>query len=224
MKTLAGNCAYPRVSPFDATVAILFCSGVLAAAYHLYDVAFPNRFVGDMYGYEVLSRMLVQTLAAGAMLAGGVLWIAGRKEQSRGLRLWGGMIVAIPALLLIVMGVDVSRSRHWAEIRKEYPKKTIEELMRIAREEKEISALDAIAMKRDARSADALREILLDESVAVRLRIVAAQNIGQLGGRKAQTALEEAQRQRLDQHLRQAVDYALETVKTGLDRPADKTP
>jgi HEAT repeat protein len=129
-------------------------------------------------------------------------------------------MIAIASLVLTVVAVEVGRARQKAEIRKEYPQRSVEELIRIARKDKDVSALDAIMMKRDPQSIPALCQILRDPEESVKLRMVAAQILGQLGGKEAREALEEVGRQDVHQYLREAIDYALEALNRRQERPA----
>jgi uncharacterized membrane protein len=204
----------------DVTAAIFFCGGILAASYNLYDLKLPNRFVGDMYGFEVMFRLFILTVALVPMVVGGITWTFGWTRKSRALRFWGAVMIAIASLVLTVVAVEVGRARQKAEIRKEYPQRSVEELIRIARKDKDVSALDAIMMKRDPQSIPALCQILRDPEESVKLRMVAAQILGQLGGKEAREALEEVGRQDVHQYLREAIDYALEALNRRQERPA----
>lgn len=194
--------------------------GLLATAYNLYDLKYPSHFVGDMYGYEVLFRLAVLAVTAGPMLIAAILLLVGRRMRNRAVGRVGGLVITIASIILVVLAVNIAHGRHLDDIRKGYPKKSIEELVRIAREEKDIAAIDAIMMKRDPGAVPALREILLDASELAQLRYAAAHALGNIGGDEAREALEKGLEESNNTYLTETIGHALDNLKrASLSKP-----
>ena len=190
---------------------------LLSVGYCLYDLAYPGHFVGDMYGLEVLMRLLMLAGPAVALLvSGAVLHFAGNK-RSRFRRAGAGAVLVISALLLAVLAGDVARDRRHDAIRRRYPLAGTEELLRIARERENdlaVAAIDELLVRRDPAAIPGLCAMLLDETESVALRGCAAHALGEIGGEKAKAALEKVRAGHPHETLKTAVDYALEVRMT----------
>jgi hypothetical protein len=184
---------------------LCFMAGILAALYYLYDLGYPNRFVGDMYGMEVLFRLYVLSFAAGPLLLGGVLLVVGRWKGMRRLLILGTAVVIVSSVIMTAMAVGVVRSRHLNDVRKNYPEKSVEELLFIARDQKDQHAIDALMIKADPAAVPGLALILLSETEPGNLRHAAAQALARIGGDDARTALERARDSSRDNHFREFV-------------------
>jgi hypothetical protein len=196
-------------------IAVLcFAAGFLAALFFIYDLKYPNRFVGDMYGMEVLFRLAILCSAAGLMLLGGVLLIAAWSRRDRRLQILGTVIVIASSLMLNALAVAVVHSRHLNEKRKSYPKKSVDELLAIVREEKDQHAVDALMIRADPAAVPGLALILLNENERRNLRYCAAQALARIGGDNARTALDKARNSSGDAYFKEFLDRMIEEAKS----------
>jgi len=109
--------------------ALFFALGAAASIYYLYDLVYPNRFVGDKYGLEVMFRLLPLCFFAGAMVLAGVVSSCGWWKSRRHIRIVATAIIFVSSIILAVMAVDVGQDRLLNEARKKYPEKSVEELL-----------------------------------------------------------------------------------------------
>jgi hypothetical protein len=184
----------------------------VALLYQFYDMACPNTFVGDMYGLIVLMRLAVTAPLAVVLLAGGVLAVVGRTRPRRGLGIAGSVVVLAAAVPILAMAGHTAWERHRNAVRATYPGRSVQELLRLASEEGDAFAVDALGAKGDPAAVPGLRSLLLDDSAPPNVRMGAAQALANLGGPAAREALGEAARRVADPHVRRAVGYALESL------------
>ncbi|HUT28954.1 MAG TPA: HEAT repeat domain-containing protein [Sedimentisphaerales bacterium] len=192
--------------------------GLLSLGYHVFDLAFPNTFVGDMYGLEVMARLFHIIVASIAILLGVGLLTVSRKKQIEPLGAFGKALILISCLAYVVMGVSTAYSRWQWRIRDSYPRRSVEELLSLAREKKDQFAIDALLIKKDRAAVPGLSELLLDEHQEGWLRGCAAHALGEIGGQQAREALEEVLARHPEEHLKMAVEYALQT-RMGIAKP-----
>ena len=196
----------------NAFAIALVALSLLGICYYLYDLIHPDHFVGDMYGMEVLFRVGLLFFPVIALVVGGLMVAFSRRRHGALLRTLGfGLLLAGTACVL-AMSLSVVQSRRLDEIRKSYPAKSVGELIHLARESKDMAALDALIVKRDLTAVPPLGEILDDPNEETRMRHVAAHALGQLGGGEARAALEKAQSRVSDADLKRAIEFALEAV------------
>lgn len=188
----------------------LLVIGGLSTGLCLFDLIAPGHFVGDMYGVEVMFRLLMLAMAVGALCMGGILLRLGKRKQSE-VMCWVALIVLVlPTLVLMGMAGLVLVDRRNDAVRRLYPSADTAELLRVAREEKDRAAIDTLLVRRDPAAVRGLCEILLDAHEDLGLRCGAAHALGELGGPEARAALEQARGGCADESLRIAIDYALE--------------
>ena len=195
--------------------AFLFLAlGILASAYYIYDLRYPNHFVGDMYGLEVLARLTWLCSAAGPMFLGALLlFLDWRKKTRRWPKLGMGLVI-IPSLILVAMAVDVVQSRRLDEVRKGYPEKSIAELLAIAREQKDQHALYPLITKPDPAAVPGLAQILLDENEHGPLRYLAAEALGRIGNEDAREALVKARDSATNKYFKESIERAIEGARS----------
>jgi len=200
-----------------------FMAGFISLACCIYDLVWPGHFVGDMYGLEVICRLIVLVPAGSVMLLGLAVAERGWSKRSRVARVAGSVLVVLSVIGLGSMAAGVVVSRHQDAVRAGYPSLSTAELLRIAREEKDQFAIDALLVKKDPAAVPGLREILLDESEHGNLRHCAAHALGEIGTDEARVALEQARRDIHDPNLRIAIDDAPQT-RMGMDITAVESP
>ncbi len=172
--------------------AVLAAAGPPAAFYYAFDLRYPNHFVGDMYGLEVMARSVMLLIACLCLAVGLLMTVIGWKK-GEGKLLNAGLILAdLCSAVLMVLALNVYHSRAIDDRRKTYPHKHTDELIRIAAEEKDQFAMYEILARQDASAVPALIALLLDENQDVRIRLESAHALGQLGGPEARAALEKA--------------------------------
>ena len=203
-----------RIRVWTWVAALFTVPGILACIYFLYDLRFPNRFVGDMYGLEVICRLTLLCAAAAPMVLGAVLLSVGWRRNSARLHRLGAGIMIASSLLLMFLSVDVALSRRQNEIRKGYPQKSTEELLAIARDQKDQHALDALMAKADPAAVPGLALILLDKSQPGNLRFVAAQALARIGGKDARAALEKARDNIDDAQFKEYLEVIIQQIKS----------
>ena len=86
---------------------LFFALGILASLYYIYDLMYPNHFVGDMYGLEMIVRLSWLCGAAGPMFLGGVLLFLDWRKKLHRWRVLGTALVIVSSVILVVMTVDV---------------------------------------------------------------------------------------------------------------------
>jgi len=204
-------------------VRACFVVGLISMGYCLYDLVWPGHFVGDMYGLEVMVRLVLLVPAGGILLLGMAVAESGRFMGPKVARLAGSLLVILSAMVLVAMSANVVVSRHQDAVRAAYPSLSTAELFRIAREEKDQFAIDALLVRKDPAAVPGLRNILLDENEYGNLRVSAAHALGEIGTDEARAALEAARKGVHDEYLRIAIDYALQT-RMGDGRSCSATP
>lgn len=187
--------------------------GTFAVLYYGYDLKYPHHFVGDMYGIEVLFRLSVLCLTAGSMLLGGVILAVGRRKKIRRLIRVGTLVVAASSFVLVAMAGGVSHSRYMDEVRKTYSEKSVEDLLAIAKGQKDRHALDQLMIRADPRAVPGLVSILVDETQPGNLRYVSAEALGRIGGDEARSALEQARDSSMDEHLKQSLNRMIQDMR-----------
>jgi|GEM_PF-1308148 len=186
--------------------------GIIALLYNFYDLKYPNHFVGDMYGLEVMFRLAVLSGVAVPMLIGGVLiFVGGRKKVKRSLTV-GTAVTTVSSAILIAMAIGVAHSRYMDEVRKSYPSKSIEELLAIAREQKDQQAIDQIMTRSDPAAMPGLASIVMDEQEPGYLRYVAAEALARIGSDDARTVLENARDSCADAWFKEILNRLVEDM------------
>lgn len=183
--------------------------GVASLAYSLYDLARPAHFVGDMYGLEVIVRLIwLLPFVVGLVVTTAV--VACRRRRGAG---WvAGVATVLLAGGLLVQALGVAKTRRQDAVRSTYPGLSTAELLRVARGQGDAYAVYELAGRQDPNAALALQQILVDESVDPSLRICAAQALANGRATDARALLEDAQTQVRDGQVRQAVVDALQRV------------
>ncbi|MBI4965726.1 MAG: HEAT repeat domain-containing protein [Desulfomonile tiedjei] len=193
---------------------LFFGLGTAACFYCVYDLRYPNRFVGDMYNMEAMSRLLLLCFFGGLTLVGGAVSCVGWWKRRKRLQRVGTAITVVSSVVLITMAVDIGQSRHMNEVRRGYPEKSVEELLAIAREQEDQHAIDALMTKADPAAVPGLAMILLDDSAPGNLRYASAQALARIGGEDALKALEQAKGSSRDEHFREFLSHLLEQVRS----------
>ena len=111
---------------------MLVLIGLLSALYCFFDLRYPNHFVGDMYGLEVMFRVSILVMVFSSLFIGLLMIMIGRKKKSNKLTKSGLFLAGICSVVLILLSINVYSSRHKDDIRKTYPQKSTDELIRIA--------------------------------------------------------------------------------------------
>ena len=190
-------------------IGFLF-TGVISISFYLYDIIFPNHFVGDMYGLEVIYRLFLIVIPA-IMFFVGLFLVLRSLIKSRSIGLVSSILVIVSSILLLSLSGHTLYSRIQWRIRETYPSRSVAELLRIAREEKDQFAMDALLIKKDPSAVPGLSQILLDENEVMPLRVGAAHALGEIGGEDAKNVLEKVKARNPPEMLRIAVEYSLET-------------
>lgn len=193
------------------TAAFLFIA-LCSIGYIVFDLKYPNHFVGDMYGMELMFRGGILAAAAMPMIIGVILILVRWKKQGGVLLTTGIILVIISTSILFTMSVQVWKSRKIDEIRKTYPLKSTDELFTLVLEQKDVHAMLAIAGKKDPAAIPRLREILLDEHQVLVIRTLAAHALGQTGGELVMSILDEALGQSRDVYLTKAIQHARDSI------------
>ena len=192
-------------------------AAMLAVAYQLYDMAVPSTFVGDMYGLIVLMRLAALAPPLVMLLVGGVLAVVGWSRRRRGFCIAGSVVVFIAAAVLLAMAGQTAWERHRNAVRATYPERSVKDLLRLAIEEHDQFAVDALGTKGDPAAVPGLRAMLLDPKQRTNLRTCAVQALANIGGPAARQVLEEARDRVSEPHVQRAVGYALEDVEAAGD-------
>lgn len=88
-----------------------FVAGLCALGCYLYDLVFPGHFVGDMYGLEVMMRLvIVAGPTAGLFIGGSLLYVIGDRER-KWPRAGAGALLVASAIGLVLLAYGVGRSR-----------------------------------------------------------------------------------------------------------------
>jgi hypothetical protein len=193
---------------------LFFALGILASLYYIYDLMYPNHFVGDMYGLEMIVRLSWLCGAAGPMFLGGVLLFLDWRKKLHRWRVLGTALVIVSSVILVVMTVDVVQSRRLDEIRKGYPAMSIAELLAIAREQKDQHALYPLITKPDPQAVPGLTQILFDENEQRNLRYSAAEALGRIGNEDAQKALVMARDSSPDKYFKEYIGRIIENDRS----------
>jgi hypothetical protein len=197
---------------------ILLIIGLSSVLYYIYDLIYPNHFVADMYGMEVLFRVSILIMIAVPMLLGILLIAVGLNKRQSNLIKTGTVVASICFLVLIVLSTNVYFSRRADEIRKTYPHKSTDELIKIALNKNDQYAIYEIISRKDSSAVPALCQILLDENQNEKLRIESAHALGQIGGDIARDALEKAlTRSKKNSFLTDTIKYAIEAIDRNND-------
>jgi len=192
------------------SAAVLGPAGFLSSLYYAFDLAYPNHFVGDMYGLEVLFRGAVLALVLAAWIGGLSMMAIGRKRGER----WtvtGILLIDIASGILIWMAIGVHSGRQQDAFRKTYPQKSTDALITIALDRQDPFALYEITARKDQAAVPKLSEILLDKTQNERLRLESAHALGQIGGTQARAALEKAMT------MPGGNPYLTETIRRGME-------
>lgn len=193
----------------------LIAAGLLAAVYYGYDIMYPNHFVGDMYGLEVMYRVAVLVMIAVPAAIGLLLAVIGRMKKQNKLARIGHILISAASVVLIFLSVNVYYSRHKDDIRKTYSLKSTDELISIALNEKDQFAIYEIIARNDTSAITALCLILLDTNQDDRLRLEAAHALGQLGGDSSRVALEKASiMPTANTFLTETIKYSIENLNS----------
>lgn len=191
---------------------VLTAIALVSILYYFYDLKYPNHFVGDMYGIEVVSRVYILLMIILLLLIGMILIVIGRNKKNTIIAKTGIIISISFSLILLLMSINVYFSRQKDEIRKTYTNKSTDELIKIVLKEKDQYALYPIIERKDSAAVPALCELLLDENQNVNLRIISAGALGQIGGDMARNALDKAITQSKNSYLLDAIRFAKETI------------
>jgi len=198
---------------------VLVMTGLLSILYYIYDLIYPNHFVADMYGLEVMFRVSIVVIISLPLFIGLLLTVIGRKKKNDTLTKIGLFLANICSIVLILLSINVYFSRHKDEIRKTYPQKTTDELIRIALNKKDQYAIYEIIARKDSSAVPALCQILLDENQDGKLRIESAHALGQIGGDIARDALKKAlTRSKKNSFLTDTIKYAIEDIERNKSR------
>jgi len=184
--------------------------GLLALLYAIYDLRYPSHFVGDMYGLEVIARVVLLCAAAAPMLLGVALLSWAWRKEIRRYRILGTAFIVISSPVLIANAVGIAQSRQLDRIREGYPEKSVEELLAIARDQKDQHAIDTLAVKADPASVPGLALILLNENERGNLRYCAAQALARIGSEDARTALRKARDSSKDECFKRLLSQIIE--------------
>ncbi|MFO8012861.1 MAG: HEAT repeat domain-containing protein [Phycisphaerae bacterium] len=213
-KAVAGDeSAEPVPRTLYRVAAAAMAVAAVGVAFLLYDMARPNTFVGDMYGLIVLVRLAVLAPCVLALLVGGVLAVVGWTRRRRGLCIAGAVVIFIATVPVLGMTGQAAWDRHQNAVRAAYPDRSVEDLLRLATEEDDQFAIDALGTKGDPVAVPGLRAMLLDAKRPTHLRTCAAQALANIGGPAAREALETARERVSEPHVQRAVGYALEDLK-----------
>jgi divalent metal cation (Fe/Co/Zn/Cd) transporter len=61
---------------------VLVMTGLLSILYYIYDLIYPNHFVADMYGLEVMFRVSIVVIISLPLFIGLLLTVIGRKKKN----------------------------------------------------------------------------------------------------------------------------------------------
>lgn len=95
---------------FKKTIKISFIVvliGLLSFLYYIFDIRYPNHFVGDMYGLEVMFRVSILLLVSVPLLIGLLMLVIGWKRKSRKLTNIGLVVADIFSVILILMSLNL---------------------------------------------------------------------------------------------------------------------
>jgi len=190
---------------------VLLLIGLLSALYYVFDLRYPNHFVGDMYGLEVMFRVSILVMVFSSLFIGLFMIMIGRKKKNSKLTKSGLFLADICSVVLILLSINVYSSRHKDDIRKTYPQKSTDELIRIALDNKDPYAIYEIIARKDTSAVPELSNILLDENQNARLRIESAHALGQIGGYNARTSLQKALT------ISDGNSYLIDTIKYSIE-------
>ncbi len=194
-------------------IKILYLLGAIGLAFYLFDLAYPGHFVGDMYGYEVIFRILqVASVIVLGLFGVMLLSFYWRNKSKTRLRFAGHLVIAVAAVLMIVMAVGSGVSRYHDNRREAFYKKDIAELIQIARVHKNPFAIDVIMAKGDTSAVEFLGGILLDRNEAMSLRYRSVQGLAYFGTARSRDILAHARESLEDEYLIKMIDQALETI------------
>ena len=90
----------------------LIIIGLFSILYSLYDLKYPNHFVGDMYGIEVMFRVFILLVITFLLFIGMVLIVIGWNKKNNNITMTGIVISIIFSLILFLMSMSVYFSRH----------------------------------------------------------------------------------------------------------------
>jgi hypothetical protein len=192
--------------------------GLSSIPYYIYDLTYPNHFVADMYGMEVMYRISILIMIALPMFIGLLLIAIGRNKRRNNLTKTGIVLASICSFVFILLSTNVYFSRHEDEIRKTYQQKSTDELIRIALSKNDQYAIYEIISRKDSSAVPALCQILVDENQNIKLRIESAHALGQIGGDIGRDALEKAMSRSKNSSLTDSIKYAIEALDRGKGR------
>lgn len=191
----------------------LYLLGSACLIYYIYDLAYPGHFVGDMYGYEVVFRIMILASVILVTLIG-IMFLSfyWRDRQKTKFRLTGHAVISISVILMVVLAVNTFFSRSEDRQRDEFYKKDIAELVQIARTTKNPLAIDVIMSKNDTTAVELLGGILLDRNEAMSLRYRTVQALAYFGTARSREILAAAGQSSTDEYLTSMISQALETI------------
>ena len=210
----------PRVLMAASVIALVL--GVVSLVYCVYDLLYPIHFVGDMYGMELAAGLACCGMLLISLVFGGVaLWL-GWRRGGRAARIAGSVLVLVVSALLVASAAARACGR-WADVqRRQYPKRSVQELLRIAADKGDVHAVDALGIRGDPAAVPGLRRILMDERAPFPVRYAAVHALGMIGGPEALKALEDALAGPVPVELKQTVTFELTRLKQPEGPPRDK--
>jgi len=140
-----------------------------------------------------------------------LLKMLGKRKSSAKFWFTGAILILISSICLVIISIDVGRSRHLDHVRSTYPGMTVTELMRLVRNKKDQFAVDAIGEKGSQEAVEALKQILCNEDENTVLRICAADRLSQYENPALKTFLESIRHKTrnvfLKRHLKDLLEY-----------------
>lgn len=190
---------------------ICFILGLLSIGYIIYCLIYPAYIICECYKTELLFRIGLLIVLGGDMFFGFIMYLRGRMCREKINIGVGSMMIITSVLILSVMaGYSYSIRRDCKE-RREYLNMPVPKLISIARQKKDVYAIEAIIQKQDRTAVEPLIEILSDSNEATKIRAAAALALGELGGKKAEQALKQALNEIKDEYLQDMIQHALKT-------------
>lgn len=185
---------------------------LVSILYNLYDLKFPSHFVGDMYGYEVIFRVIVLAAVSAIFLAGVACLHFAKAANSSYKFALGTFFCLTASIISLFMGMSVFHGRQLDETRKTYFNLNNENLLKIIRNKRDRYAIHPIFVKNDSETLPTLSKILMDESIDLHCRCEAAHFLGQLNDGEAKKALQYAITSQKDEELHVAINRAIEAI------------
>ena len=215
---------HPPPSPPRAlawTAWLCLAIGIISAGYYLYDIASPGPDVGEMYGLVSTLRLAMLALPSGLLVVCFAGTLLRPVRRRRWLRSVLTVLLVAATVVLVFLAADAAKSRRQRRVRETYPLKSTDELLRIARADKDTFAVYELLIRKDQAAVPGLREILFDDDESPDLRSSAAHALGAIGGEAARAALERIQRERPHPTVTAAAEHALE-FRMGRKPPSEQ--